>query len=116
MRGRGTDLAMGSADAVLIRNDLMLVPYFIGLSRKTMRTIKQNLFWAFLYNAMALPLAVSGVLHPIFAAAAMATSSLFVVVNSLRIRRFGMQTGEKTTAVKKEQQEKMPVRYGPCGR
>ncbi len=114
--GRGTDLAMGSADAVLVRNDLMLVPYFIGLSRKTLGTIKQNLFWAFFYNAMALPLAVSGVLHPIVAAGAMATSSVFVVGNSLRIRKFRMETGKKAATSKKEKQEKMTGRYGPCGR
>jgi Cu2+-exporting ATPase len=85
--GRGTDIAMESADAVLVRNDLMLIPYFVRLSRHAYHIIRQNIFWAFFYNIVALPLAVSGMLHPIVAAGAMAASSLFVVVNSLRIRR-----------------------------
>jgi Cu2+-exporting ATPase len=85
--GRGTDIAMESADAVLIRNDLTAIPYFIGLSARTYRIIKQNIFWAFFYNIVAVPLAVSGALHPIVAAGAMAASSLFVVINSLRIRK-----------------------------
>ncbi|MBI4595935.1 MAG: heavy metal translocating P-type ATPase [Candidatus Tectomicrobia bacterium] len=84
--GRGTDIAIESADAVLMKNDLRLVPYFISLSKRTLRIIKQNIFWAFFYNIVAIPLAVSGLLHPIFAAGAMAASSLFVVGNSLRIR------------------------------
>lgn len=84
--GRGTDIAMESADAVLVRNDLKLIPYFMNLSKKTFSIIRQNIFWAFFYNIIAIPLAVSGVLHPIIAAGAMALSSLFVVVNSLRIR------------------------------
>ena len=85
--GRGTEIAIESADAVLIRNDLRLIPYFIALSRKTYTVIKQNIFWAFFYNIAAIPVAVSGVLHPIIAAGAMAASSLFVVTNSLRIRK-----------------------------
>ena len=85
--GRGTDIAMESADAVLLRDDLRLVPYFIDLSRRSFRIIRQNIFWAFFYNIVALPLAVMGVLHPIVAAAAMAASSLVVVGNSLRIRK-----------------------------
>ncbi len=84
--GRGTDIAMESADAVLMRNDLRLIPYFIGLSKKTFSIIRQNIFWAFFYNIVAIPLAVAGILHPIIAAGAMAASSLFVVANSLRIR------------------------------
>jgi len=84
--GRGTEIAIESADAVLIRNDLRLIPYFITLSKKTYGVIKQNIFWAFFYNIAAIPVAVSGVLHPIIAAGAMAASSLFVVCNSLRIR------------------------------
>lgn len=84
--GRGTDIAMESADAVLVRNDLKLILYFMNLSKKTFSIIKQNIFWAFFYNIIAIPLAVSGVLHPIIAAGAMAASSLFVVGNSLRIR------------------------------
>lgn len=86
--GRGTDIAMESADAVLARNDLRLIPYFIRLSRKTYSVIKQNIFWAFFYNLLAIPLAISGVLHPIIAAGAMTVSSLFVVGNSLRIKKY----------------------------
>ncbi|HET7823818.1 MAG TPA: heavy metal translocating P-type ATPase [Anaeromyxobacter sp.] len=85
--GRGTDVTIESADAVLVRDDLRLVPDLVLLSRRTYRVIAQNVFWAFFYNAVAIPLAMAGVLHPIVAAAAMAASSLFVVGNSLRIRR-----------------------------
>jgi Cu2+-exporting ATPase len=93
--GRGTEIAIESADAVLIRNDLRLIPYFIALSRKTYGVIKQNIFWAFLYNIAAIPVAAAGVLHPIIAAGAMAASSLFVVTNSLRIRK---EKGERVIA------------------
>lgn len=89
--GRGTDIAMESADAVLMRGDLSLLPYFMRLSRRAYAVIRQNIFWAFIYNIVALPLAVSGMLHPIVAAGAMAASSLFVVTNSLRIRK-GVKT------------------------
>jgi len=85
--GRGTDIAMESADAVLLRNDLFLIPYCIRLSKKTYAIIKQNIFWSFFYNIISIPLAFTGVLHPIIAAGAMAASSLFVVGNSLRIKR-----------------------------
>ena len=85
--GRGTDIALESADAVLMRDDLLLVPRFLAISKKTMRVIRQNLFWAFSYNAVAIPLAVSGRLHPIASAALMAASSLVVVGNSLRLRK-----------------------------
>jgi Cu2+-exporting ATPase len=84
--GRGTEIAIESADAVLIRNDLRLIPYFITLSKETYTVITQNIFWAFFYNIAAIPVAVAGILHPIIAAGVMAASSLFVVTNSLRIR------------------------------
>ncbi len=84
---RGTDVTMESAEAVLVRDDLRLVPELVRLSRRTYRIIRENLFWAMIYNLVAVPLAVVGLLHPIVAAAAMAASSTFVVVNSLRIRR-----------------------------
>jgi cation transport ATPase len=84
---RGTDVTMESAEAVLVRDDLRLVPELVRLSRKTYRIIRENLFWALFYNVVAVPLAMAGVLHPIVAAGAMAASSTFVVANSLRIRR-----------------------------
>lgn len=87
--GRGTEIAMESADAILVRNSLEAVPFLIYLCRKTFSIIKQNIFWAFFYNIAAIPLAVSGVLHPIVAAGAMSVSSLFVIFNSLRIKRCG---------------------------
>ena len=85
--GRATDIALESSDMVLMRNDLSLLPYAVNLSRKTFSVIKQNIFWAFFYNAVAIPLAMSGFLHPIIAAGSMALSSLSVVGNSLRLRR-----------------------------
>jgi Cu2+-exporting ATPase len=85
--GRGADVTMESADAVLVRDDLRLLPELLRLSRRTTRVIRQNLFWAFFYNLVAVPLAVAGVLHPIVAAGAMAASSLFVVGNSARLGR-----------------------------
>ncbi|WP_242343881.1 heavy metal translocating P-type ATPase [Anaeromyxobacter terrae] len=84
--GRGTDVTMESADAVLVRDDLRLLADLVRLSRRTYAVIRQNVFWAFFYNAVAIPLAMAGLLHPIVAAGAMAASSLFVVLNSLRLR------------------------------
>jgi Cu2+-exporting ATPase len=85
--GRGTDVTLESADVVLLRDDLRLLPALVRLSRRTLAIVRQNLFWAFFYNVTAVPLAMSGALHPIVAAGAMAASSLFVVGNSLRLRR-----------------------------
>ncbi len=84
--GRGTDVTMESADAVLVRDDLALLPDLVLLGRRATAVIRQNVFWAFFYNVVAIPLAVAGVLHPIVGAAAMAASSAFVVGNSLRLR------------------------------
>ena len=94
--GNGTDIAIESADVVLVKGDLQAAVKAIGLARATMRNIKQNLFWAFAYNAALIPVA-AGVLYPAFGillspvlgAGAMALSSVFVVSNALRLNRFG---------------------------
>ena len=103
--GSGTDVAMESADIVLMRSDLMDVPTAIHLSKKTIRNIKQNLFWAFGYNVVGIPIA-AGVLHlfggpllnPVFAAAAMSLSSVSVLTNALRLKRFKVPKEERKGA------------------
>jgi Cu+-exporting ATPase len=91
--GTGTDVAIEASDLTLVRGDLMAAVDAVRLSRATLRTIKGNLVWAFGYNVAAIPLAVAGLLSPLVAGAAMAFSSVFVVTNSLRLRRFRSSAG-----------------------
>jgi Cu+-exporting ATPase len=94
--GTGADVAIEASDLTLITGDLRAAPDAIRLARRTLATIKGNLFWAFAYNVAALPLAALGYLDPIIAGATMAFSSVFVVSNSLRLRRFGVERASPT--------------------
>ena len=83
----GTDVAAETSDVVLLRHDLTLIPRFLELSRRVRRIVRENLWWAFAYNLVAVPVAAAGLLTPVFAAVTMSVSSLLVVFNSLRLRR-----------------------------
>jgi P-type Cu+ transporter len=98
--GTGTDVAIEASDLTLVRDDLLAAADAIRLSRATLGTIKGNLFWAFAYNVAALPLAAAGLLNPMIAGAAMAFSSVFVVSNSLRLRRFRTANGAAPAGVR----------------
>ena len=87
--GSGSDVAKEAGDLLLLGNDLRDVVTAIGLSRATMRKIRQNLFWAFIYNGLGVPIAALGLLNPMLAGAAMALSSLSVIINSSLLRRYG---------------------------
>jgi Cu+-exporting ATPase len=88
---QASDVASEAADILLLKSDIEAIPEALGLSAATLRTIRQNLFWAFFYNTIAIPLAAAGWMSPVFCAAAMALSDLFVIGNALRLLRWKMQ-------------------------
>ncbi|TSA40621.1 MAG: HAD family hydrolase, partial [Verrucomicrobiales bacterium] len=92
---RASDVARGAADIVLLKSDIEAVPEALALARATLRTIKQNLFWAFFYNAAAIPLAAMGFMSPVLCAAAMGLSDLIVIGNALRLARMNFSHGGK---------------------
>ena len=89
---RASDVAREAADVILLKSEIEAVPEALGLARATLRTIKQNLFWAFFYNAVGIPLAALGFMSPVLCAAAMGFSDLIVIGNALRLRRWKLRT------------------------
>jgi Cu+-exporting ATPase len=114
--GTGTDAAIEASGLTLVRGDLLAVADALRLSRHTLRTIKGNLFWAFAYNVAAIPLAALGFLNPLISGAAMAFSSVFVVSNSLRLRRFRPGTEQRPAPPRRRSQPAQRVPgSGPAG-
>ncbi len=111
--GSGSDIAKETGGIILIKDDIMDVPRAIRLSKATMKKIKQNLFWAFAYNSAGIPIAAIGLLNPIFAAAAMALSSISVIANSSLLRRYKITSGEESLhlrmANKKEKSKPLEI-------
>jgi Cu+-exporting ATPase len=107
--GSGSDVTVEASDLTLIRSDLLAAVDAIRLSRSTLRTIKGNLFWALAYNACMIPLAAMGLLNPLLAGAAMALSSVFVVGNSLRLRRFTSISPRVGTTLETPAETQTPV-------
>ena len=89
---RASDIAREAADIILLKSEIEAVPEALGLARATLRTIKQNLFWAFFYNAIGVPLAALGFMSPVLCAAAMGASDLVVIGNALRLRRWRLES------------------------